>query len=135
MLGLVRALICGYAVCVGLTAQAQEGPQEVPLGVWQTERDAAGVVLHVRTRNCGSALCGRVERAKNRGGYDAPSNAVGERVFWRLKSQADGSFLGKFQAGDGTEYKQTRVVMDGKALRLEACNDDLCKTLLWKRIR
>lgn len=131
----LRLLSCLVVLGVCSGAAAQDGQGEAPRGLWQTEPDALGVVLHVRTRNCGPALCGRVERAKNRGGYDAPSGAVGEKVFWNLRPQPDGSFLGEYRGRGGDVYEKTRVWREGKTLRLEACNDETCKKLVWKRIR
>lgn len=117
-------------------AMAQtEGQIEVPRGLWETEPDANGVILHVRTRRCGRALCGRVERAKNRGGYDTPSDAVGEKVLWELQPRPDGSFLGEYRGSNGRRYLETRVEIMGRKMRLEACTESDCRAVIWNRIR
>lgn len=115
-------------------AQA-EGAAEVPLGLWRTGPDDLGVVLHVRTRRCGRALCGRVERAKNRRGHDTPSEAVGEKLLWELRPQADGSFLGEFRDARGAVYPLSRLEMAGKVLRLRACDAAQCREHHWTRLR
>lgn len=133
----------GFRVCVALLvlgagsmAFAQGTDRlEVPRGLWETELDSDGVLFHVRTRRCGRALCGRVERAKNRKGYDTPSNAVGDKVLWELKPQADGSFLGEYRGPHAEQYLDTQVTVSGREMRLRACNKTICKKLVWQRIR
>lgn len=122
------------ALATGGMAQ-EEGQAEVPLGVWQTEPDTLGVVLLVRTRSCGGALCARVQRAKNRAGYDAPSNAVGQKAFWAMKPQPDGSFFGEYRDPRGRRYLQSRVEVVGRKLRLRACDKESCTETIWKRVR
>jgi len=67
---------------------------DVVEGVWKSAPDVNGLVVHVRAKPCGPALCGTVERAKDRRGYDKRSTAVGKRVFWDMKPQPDGSYVG-----------------------------------------
>ncbi len=115
---------------------AQEGERvEPPRGLWQTEPDSLGVVFHVRTRNCGAALCARVERVKNRAGLDAPSDAVGEKVLWSLRSQADGSFFGEYRDSYGEIFPDSRVTVVGREMRLRACQSTTCQNVVWRRIR
>ena len=125
-------------LCLGagtpLLAQA-EGSVEVPRGLWETEPDSQGVILHVRTRRCGRALCGRVERAKNRRGYDTPSNAVGDKVLWELRPQPDGSFFGEYRGPMGNSFLDSRIEVRGRTMTLRACNGDTCRTKVWNRIR
>lgn len=136
MLRVFRCLIGMICLCLGSAGWAEgEGQAEVPRGLWQTEPDSLGVILHVRTRRCGRALCGRVERAKNRRGYDTPSNAVGDKVLWELRPQADGSFLGEFRDSMARQYLDTRVEVRGREMFLRACDNQECRALTWTRIR
>ena len=112
-----------------------DGPAEVPRGLWQTEADRSGVIFHVRTRRCGRALCGRVERAKNRQGYDTPSNAVGAKVLWEMRPQPDGSFFGEYRGPQADRYLSSRVTTSGKELRLKACNEEGCEARTWVLLR
>jgi len=66
----IAAVAVSFSVCV---ANA-----EVPPGLWKSALDASGMVVHTRTKSCGAALCGRVERVKDRRGYDTPSRSVGQ---------------------------------------------------------
>lgn len=133
-----RILICA-AICAawagGASAQEAEGQVEIPRGLWETPLDETGVLFHVRTRRCGRALCGRVERAKNRRGYDTPSNAVGDKFIWGMRPQPDGSFLGEYRDPQANSFEKSRVQVIGKELRLEACNDAGCSKEVWTRIR
>ena len=127
------------AVIVALLAgsvQAQDGESiEPPRGLWQTEPDSLGIVFHVRTRNCGASLCGRVERVKNRAGLDAPSDAVGEKVLWGLRPQPDGSFFGEYRDRRGDIFLDSRVTVVGREMRLRACRRTACQDVVWRRIR
>lgn len=128
------------AVIIGLSSATfafaeGEAAVEVPRGLWETEPDASGVILHVRTRRCGRALCGRVERAKNRQGYDTPSNAVGDKVLWEMRAQPDGSFFGEYRGPKANRYLQSRIEVVGRELRLQACDDESCAARTWIRIR
>ena len=130
-----KAFVLAVLMILGAPAGAEgEGPGEVPRGLWKTPPDGLGVVLLVRTRACGPALCGRVERALNRGGYDAPSSAVGAKVLQGLRPQPDGSFLGTY-AAPGAFPHPARAILRGRDLRLEACRDNVCSTEVWSRIR
>jgi uncharacterized protein (DUF2147 family) len=135
---LERFLWAGLVLCFCTAAAAQsEGRAEVPRGLWQGTADAQGISFHVRTRRCGRAMCGKVERVKNSRGFDAPSNAVGQKVLWELRPQADGSFFGEYRDGSGNVWPDTRVQMRGNALRLRICNGAQCKEkeTSWKRLR
>lgn len=136
MLHFNRMMAVLVAVWLAPAAYAQsEGKAEVPRGLWQGMADVQGISFHVRTRRCGRALCGRVERVKNRRGFDAPSNAVGQKVLWELKPQADGSFLGEYRDGAGNAWMDTRVNLRGNALSLRICNGSDCRDENWKRLR
>jgi hypothetical protein len=129
---------CVVLVFLGLAAgvAAQEGGQtEVPRGLWQTEPDSLGVFRLVRTRRCGSALCARVERAKNRAGYDAPSNAVGQKAFWAMRPQPDGSFYGEYRDARARRFLQSRVEVFGRKLRLRACDQTTCSETIWTLVQ
>lgn len=131
-----RLTLSLIALIFATSVAAQEaGVVEVPRALWETEADSSGVILHVRTRRCGRALCGRVERAKNRRGYDTPSDAVGEKVLWELRPQADGSFFGEYRGPRATRYTQTRVEVRGREMHLRACRAQDCRALVWTRIR
>jgi uncharacterized protein (DUF2147 family) len=122
--------------CLCTSAWAEsEGSAEVPRGLWHATADAQGISFHVRTRRCSRALCGRVERVKNRRGFDAPSNAVGQKVLWELRPQADGSFLGEYRDNSGKAWPETRVEVQGNALRLRICGAEGCRDETWKRLR
>lgn len=78
---IARKIILSSVACAGFS-----GPvgADVVEGVWKSAPDRNGLVVHVRAKPCRSALCGTVERAKDRRGYDTRSTAVGKRVFWDM---------------------------------------------------
>lgn len=129
------SILCTAALFASGAAAQSDSQTERPLGLWQTAADAQGIVFHVRTRGCGRALCGRVERVKNRRGYDAPSNAVGQKVIWDMRPQPDGSFFGELRGTNGQSYPQSRLEIAGNALRVRLCDGQDCQEQLWKRLR
>ncbi|MEM6303477.1 MAG: hypothetical protein AAGF32_09190 [Pseudomonadota bacterium] len=132
----LRSLVCVAAVVWPLAVFSQGDSQlEVPRGLWETELDASGIRFHVRTKRCGRALCGRVERVKNRRGYDAPSNAVSAQVLVQMRPQPDGSFFGEARDTTARSFPQSRVVLRGDSLIVRFCQGDTCKEQAWKRLR
>lgn len=122
-------------VWIAAAPVAAQGFVEVPLGLWQTPPNQIGVSLWVRTRACGRSLCARVERAKNRRGFDAPSNAVGQQLMWTMRPLPDGAFYGEYRDTAANRYLESRVTVVGKELRLEACDDSGCKDIVWVRVK
>jgi len=127
--------VVALGVMLGTAAQAQSAQIEVPLGLWKSEPDRLGVVLNVRTKLCGRAMCGRVERVKDRRGYDTPSTMVGQKVLWDMKPQPDGSFLGKMIDSRGDWHPETRIEGQAGKLHVRACGDAGCRDMIWKRLR
>lgn len=108
---------------------------DVAEGVWKSAPDVNGLVVHVRARPCGQALCGVVERAKDRRGYDKKSTAVGKRVFWDMVQQADGSYEGTLIKPSGNTRKQTTMLVDGNAMHLVKCTGNSGNEVVWTRLR
>ena len=106
-----------------------------PLGLWQSAPDRTGLVVQVRTKPCGQALCGRIERAKDRFGYDTPSSAVGRRMLLKMEEQADGSYLGRIWQPAGNRVLTARMQVEGNRMVLENCDADACETVVWSRVR
>lgn len=118
-----------------VSAFASIAQADVPLGLWKSNPDASGLVVHVRTKPCGSALCGRVERAKDRHGYDTPSNVVGRKVLWDMVPQADGNYQGKIWEASGNRMLGVRMQVQGNTMQLHNCDDASCQDVTWTRLR
>ncbi|MGJ8617379.1 MAG: DUF2147 domain-containing protein [Sulfitobacter sp.] len=108
---------------------------DVPLGLWKSSPDATGLVVHVRTKPCGRALCGRIERAKDRRGYDTPSTAVGRKMLWDMTAQPDGSYAGKIWEPVKNRMLTARMQVEGNTMRLHNCDDAACQDVVWTRLR
>tara|TARA_R110000796_G_scaffold45616_46_gene110510 strand:- start:1910 stop:2302 length:393 start_codon:yes stop_codon:yes gene_type:complete len=108
---------------------------DVVEGVWRSKPDQNGLVIHVRAKPCGTALCGTVERAKDRNGYEKRSSAVGKRVFWDMKPQADGSYVGTFLEPSASKKHIATILVNGNAMMLHKCADGQCDEIIWTRLR
>ena len=106
-----------------------------PVGLWQSTPDRSGLVVHVRTKPCGSAICGRVERAKDRFGYDTPSSVVGRRMLLDMQAQPDGSYLGRVWEPQGNRILTARMQVTGNVMRFEHCDGNSCRNVAWTRVR
>ncbi|WP_037967949.1 DUF2147 domain-containing protein [Sulfitobacter guttiformis] len=126
---ILSVAILAIASGVG-TAQA-----DVPIGLWQSNPDNMGIVLHVRTRACGRAICGQVERVKDRRGYDAPSRSVGHRVLINLVPDEEGMFSGDVWEPASNKLLRARMKVEGNLMRFENCNGMECSKVTWRRVR
>ena len=108
---------------------------DVVEGVWKSAPDLNGLVVHVRAKPCGDALCGTVERAKDRRGYDTRSTAVGKRVFWDMVRQPDGSYVGTLLEPSASQVHTATMLVDGNALHLQKCKGASCDEVVWTRLR
>lgn len=106
-----------------------------PVGLWQSTPDRSGRVVHVRTKPCGAAICGRVERAKDRFGYDTPSRIVGRRMLMDMHEQADGSYLGRLWEPDQNRILTARMRVQGNTMLFHNCDDTRCEDVVWTRVR
>ena len=124
-----------FLVILCLSAGASLARADVPLGLWQSGPDATGTVVHVRTKPCGRALCGRVERAKDRRGYDTPSSAVGRKMLWDMMAQPDGTYEGKIWEPVGNRMLVARMQVQGNTMQLRNCDATACQDAVWTRLR
>lgn len=123
------------AVTSFLTLIAPSAQADLPIGLWQSNPDPRGVVMHVRTKPCGPAICGRVERAKNLQGYDTPSQALGRAMLQRMELQEDGSYAGKIWEPVQNRLLSTRMRVQGNRMQLHNCDAQACIDVVWTRVR
>ncbi|MEH6644068.1 hypothetical protein [Sulfitobacter sp.] len=121
----VSAMACGVG-----SAQA-----DVSIGLWQSPPDARGIVLQVRTRPCGQAICGQVERVNNRQGYDAPSRDVGRPVLVNLVPEVDGGFAGQVWEPLVNRMMSVRMQVEGNLMRFQNFHESDCRNEVWRRVR
>ncbi|KIN60487.1 hypothetical protein Z945_1460 [Sulfitobacter noctilucae] len=108
---------------------------DLAVGLWQSQPDATGLVVHVRTKNCGSAICGRIERAKDLRGYDTPSSVVGRRMIMGMLAQEDGSYAGQIWEPQRNKLLTARMQVQGNVMRLRNCDESACQDIVWQRLR
>ena len=118
-----------------LSAAASVARADAPLGLWESTPDASGLVVHVRTKACGRAVCGRVERAKDRRGYDTPSNAVGRQMIRDMIAQPDGSYQGTIWEPASNRMLVAKMHVRGNQLQVQNCDGDVCRDVVWNRLR
>lgn len=108
---------------------------DVPVGLWQAKPDRRGVVMHVRTKPCGSAICGQIERAKDRRGYDTPSRDLGRRMLLNMQVQSDGSYTGEIWEPVENRILSAKMRVEGNKMQLSTCDGAGCANVVWTRLR
>lgn len=108
---------------------------DIPLGLWQSVPDRRGVVVHVRTKPCGGAICGQIERAKDLRGYDTPFTDLGRRMLLDMQIQPDGSYAGQIWQPHHGRLMTAQMRVQGNVMQLRNCDGDVCEEVVWKRLR
>jgi uncharacterized protein (DUF2147 family) len=110
---------------VKVSRDADDEPEQTPLGHWQTE----GSKGSVRIEQCGRALCGYI--------LNPTSNDVGETVLINMKPKAASQWSGNiFSRDSGNTYYATMKMKGPNSLRVEACalGPFFCTGNVWSRI-
>jgi uncharacterized protein (DUF2147 family) len=121
----VAAQPAPVAAPVKISRDAEDEPEQTPLGDWQTE----GSKGSVRIEQCGRALCGYV--------LNPSSNTVGETVLINMKPKAASEWSGNiFSRDSGNTYYATMKMKGPNSLRVEACalGPFFCTGNVWSRI-
>ncbi len=128
----LRNILYSFAIAMGAAVPVVA---DIPLGLWQSKPDRRGVIVHVRTKACGRAICGKIERAKDRRGYDTPFDSLGRRMLLDMRVQPDGSYAGQSWQPQLGRLVSARMRVQGDALLLSNCDGDVCEDVVWKRLR
>jgi uncharacterized protein (DUF2147 family) len=110
---------------VKISRDADDEPEQTPLGDWQTEGNKGSV----RIEQCGRALCGYI--------LNPSSNAVGETVLINMKPKAASLWSGDiFSRDSGNTYYATMAMKGANSLRVEACalGPFFCTGNVWSRL-
>jgi uncharacterized protein (DUF2147 family) len=108
-----------------VSREANDEPEQTPLGDWQTEGNKGSV----RIEQCGRALCGYI--------LNPSSNAVGETVLINMKPKAASQWSGNiFSRDSGNAYFATMKMKGPNSLRVEACalGPFFCTGNVWSRV-
>jgi hypothetical protein len=108
-----------------ISRDADDEPEQTPLGDWQTESSKGSV----RIEQCGRALCGYI--------LNPSSNSVGETVLINMKPKAASEWSGNiFSRDSGNTYYATMKMKGPNSLRVEACalGSFFCTGNVWSRI-
>lgn len=98
-------------------------------GTWQRKDTGAS---RVRFAKCGDAICGTIIWLKDTSG----AAKVGQRVFYDMKPNGDGRWVGKaFNPEDGKTYSG-KVSVNGKQMMTEGCAlaGLVCRSVNWARL-
>ena len=118
-----------------LTGTALPAGADVVLGLWRTPPDSNGIVIQVRAKACGDAVCARVERVTDRRGIDKRSGYVGRRMIWDMIPLDADNYRGKFWDPHANRVFDADLSVAGNRIILRPCHAGQCRELTWLRVR
>lgn len=131
----MKHLFLGIAMSAGLATAALADPVE---GVWKTQPGETGGYLHVQIAPCGSAICGTIKNAFEKGGaVSANYEHLGRKMIWDMKADGGGAYDGgKIWAPDSNKTYKSKMALSGNSLEVKGCvaGGMICRGQNWKRI-
>ena len=128
MTGLTRAL-CVLALAAG---PALADPV---LGTWRTQPDDNGNFGLVDIAVCGTAICGTLGDSFDSAGQKLDSPNRGRQIVWDMTARGEGVYRGgKIWAPDRDQTYNSRMTLEGDALRVEGCVFGICRGQTWTRL-
>jgi len=107
-------------------------------GIWSTEPDEDGAVLHIEFSSCGENICGNIVEAVDGDGHlDAEYEHLGKKMIWDMQGDSNGLYNnGIIWAPDDDKTYRSKMQLDGNTLTVEGCvlGGIICRGQDWKRI-
>lgn len=105
-------------------------------GLWRTPANEQGY-LEIDLRNCGSAICGTIARARDLQGQVGPYEHVGKRMIWDMMptDSADVWKGGKIWDPRNGRTFNSRMTLAGNELSVAGCVLGICQSQTWTRLR
>lgn len=127
-------MLCAMMIAAFAVGPAFAGDPAV--GLWQTEPDRKDLISHIEVRECGQALCGKVQAAFDMSGQKVVTKNVGKELFWDMLPSGGGAYAG------GTVWvpllnlqAKATMQMAGNTLKVRACKGLVCDGQVWIRVK
>ena len=123
-----------HAMAAGLVAlflggAASADPVE---GTWRSQPGGDGATITVAVTTCGSAICGTIASLA---GSDNQA-IVGRQIIWDMQPAGGGRYRGgKIWAPDQDKVYNSKMTLQGDALKVEGCVLVICRGQTWSRVR
>ncbi|NDR56592.1 DUF2147 domain-containing protein [Aliiruegeria sabulilitoris] len=125
-----------FALAAAFACLATMGLADPIHGVWKTQPGDEGNYAHVTMDNCGGMICGTLGKAYDSSGNSVPSDKVGKRMVWDMKSDGNGAYSGgKIWAPDRDKTYKSKMALNGNALKVSGCVGPICRSQTWTRVK
>lgn len=123
-----------FGACAGLGLMAGAALADPVHGTWQTQPDDNGNYGLVTIAACGSAICGTLGDSFDSSGASIDSPNRGRQIVWDMTAQGDGEYRGgKIWAPDRDKTYNSRMSLNGNALKVQGCVFGICRGQTWTR--
>ncbi|MDD9724699.1 DUF2147 domain-containing protein [Roseovarius sp. SK2] len=96
-------------------------------GYWRTAKDDNGHSGLIHVKPCGAQLCGTLVKAYNGQGQEIQSENVGRNIISQTVAKGNGSYTGKVYSPDRGKTYNSRLQMNGNALKVSGCVLGICR--------
>lgn len=119
-------------ICATSAAQASDAV----VGLWKTEPDRKKLTSHIKIRQCGAKICGKVKEAFDIHGKSVKTGNVGRELFWDVEDLGGGNY------GNGTVFvpllnvkASASMKLAGNTLKVTGCKGKICDGQTWSRLK
>lgn len=125
----MRTLIIAGLLALGASAAAAADPVT---GTWKTQTGETGGYAHVAMAPCGGKICGKIVKVVG----NSNTSIVGKPIIWGMNAKGDGRYSGgKVWAPDQDKTYNSKMSLNGNALKVSGCVLGICRSQTWTRIK
>ncbi|MGJ8604288.1 MAG: DUF2147 domain-containing protein [Marivita sp.] len=119
----------------GLVLAASAAFADPVEGKWRTQPGDDGAFGLVTISTCGSEICGVLGQGYDASGQKIASPNIGRQMIWGMTPQGGGAYGGgKIWAPDRDKTYNSKMTLDGDALKVEGCVLGICRGQTWTRV-
>lgn len=106
------------------------------VGLFKTQPGDNGNFALVEMSECGNEICGVIRQTYDGSGAKIKSDNIGKRIVWAMQPKGDGSYSkGKIWAPDRDKTYKSKMVLEGKRLKVSGCVAFICRSQIWMRVK
>jgi uncharacterized protein (DUF2147 family) len=123
------------AAVIGVMTAGAAMAADPAFGVWKTQPDD-GAYAHVKMSQCGTAICGTIQRTFNDTG-EYKSENIGKQLVISMSPDGQGNYAGKVWRPSNNKIYIGKMTVSGNDLKLSGCiaGGLLCSKQDWSRIQ
>ncbi len=128
-----RILGAAGALILATSAALAADPLE---GYWRTSADDNGNSGLIHVQPCGAALCGTLIKSYDASGKEWKSPNLGRQIISQTVNKGNGAYTGRVYSPDRDKTYNSRLKMNGKALKVSGCVLGICRDGgVWQKVK